>query len=401
MLIQTPKNNLLDSIWCTLGRTANCIGPLVFSVLIIMFAPRDLGAQGNTAFTVSGVLVDVTSSSSADARNKALANGQRRAFERLLRRLVMSDDVLRLPKMTSGEIDEYVLDFAVDKEKNSPVRYLANLTFRFKPRQIRNLLRDFEIEFAETVSKPVLILPIYESAAAKSLWDNPNPWREAWGQLDLSGGLVPLKIPVGDLKDVGLVGAEQAVAGDEEPIRAIGVRYEVDTIMVAYGVLTSDFRGRPAIRVNVIPHGADQRASAMENFFMLKSDESIGSLLTRVVASTVTTIEDRWKENNLINFEQGSVLAAAMTIQSLSDWVEAQRRLRSVAVIERVDLVLFSRNEAHINIFYLGETEQLSLALAQADMQLEHEAGSWTLTLQQASRRLISIKPGPKNRGNR
>ena len=128
--------------WDSLNLAAICIGSLALSVIFLMFLPRDLGAQGNRAFTVSGVQVDVTSSSSADARKKALADGQRRAFERLLRRLVMSDDINRLPKMASDEIDEYVLEFAVDNEKNSPVRYLADLTFRFKPTLIRNLLRN-------------------------------------------------------------------------------------------------------------------------------------------------------------------------------------------------------------------------------------------------------------------
>ena len=43
--------------------------------------------------------------------------------------------------------------------------------------------------------------------------------------------------------------------------------------------------------------------------------------------------------------------------------------MNRIAVIQKLELVLFSRNEARINIYYLGD-EQLSLALAQADMRL-------------------------------
>ena len=50
-------------------------------------------------------------------------------------------------------------------------------------------------------------------------------------------------------------------------------------------------------------------------------------------------------------------------------------------MIERVDLILLSRNEARINLFYLGDPDQLKLALAQADLSLVEEEGSWSLAL--------------------
>ena len=363
--------------------TKHRFGQLMLILIALINFTSDLLAQESKIFTISGVHVDVTSSSSADARTKALGEGQLYAFERILRRLIISDEARRLPKMKLEDINEYVRDFAVDNERNSPVRYLADLTFRFKPKKIRNLLRDLDIEFAETVSKPVLILPIYEVAAAKSLWDSPNPWREAWGRLNLLGGLVPLQLPEGDLKDVGIIGAEQAVAGDEPRIQAIGIRYNLDTVMVAYSVLSSDPIGVPYLRGNVISYGPDQRARTIENVFLAESDESLGELLNRAASSSMNTIEDRWKEDNLIKFEQDSVLSAAVPIESLQDWVEVNCRLHSVAVIERVDLVLISRNEANINVFYLGGDVQLSLALAQADMSLEKEEGIWILRFQQ------------------
>ena len=63
-----------------------------------------------------------------------------------------------------------------------------------------------------------------------------------------------------------------------------------------------------------------------------------------------------------------------------------------MAIIERIELVLISRNEALINIFYLGVDEQLSLALAQADMRLEQEEGSWTLKVRRVSKEPNTIK---------
>jgi len=365
----------------SLGAAASLwMSGLIACVAVLVWSGPGV-AQGNKAFTIADVKVDVTSTSSADARRRALADGQQRAFQRLMRRIVISDDLPRVPKLSKANIDEYVLDFAVANEKNSPVRYLADLTYRFKPQEVRNLLRDLEINFAETLSKPVLLLPVYEVAAAKALWDDPNPWKATLAQLELSEGLVPISLPGGDLRDIGLIGAEQAVAGDEQRIEAIGLRYRVNTVMVAHAALATGPRGRPAFRINVISYGSDERAGALENFVTQKPGEKVGDLLRRAAELTVATIEDRWKEDNLIQFEQNAVLAATLPINSLTEWVEARKRLSRIAVIQKLDLVLFSRNEARINIFYLGDADQLSLALAQADMKLRQEEGNWMLRL--------------------
>ena len=344
-------------------------------------------AEQSKAFTIAGVNVDVTSKSSADARQKALADGQKQAFERLMRRIVIFDDLAMVPKLTKSETDEYVLDFAVANEKNSPIRYLAELTYRFKAREIRELLRGLEIRFAETLSKPVLLLPVYEAVAAKALWDNPNPWRDSLAQQVLSEGLVPITLPRGDLRDIGIIGPEQAITGDEPRIRAIGLRHGLDRVMVAHALLSAGAGGRPTLRVRVVSYGPDKRAGRLAFSAEQKRDETIEDLVQRAARLTIAKIEDRWKEDNLLQFEQDSVVAVTLPISSLTEWVEGKRRLNSIAVIQKLDLVLFSRNEVRINIYYLGDEEQLSLALAQADMRLSQADGNWELRLTGSARR--------------
>ena len=363
-------------LWAVLGLG---LGSIVGSGLVY--------AEQNKAFTIVGVNVDITSKSSADARQKALADGQKRAFERLMRRIVISDDLAMVPKLTKSEIDEYVLDFAVANEKNSPIRYLAELTYRFKAAEIRELLRGLEIKFAETLSKPVLLLPVYEAVAAKSLWDNPNPWRDSLAQQLPSEGLVPITLPAGDLRDIGIIGPEQAIAGDEALINAIGLRYGLDRVMVTHASLSAGAGGRPALRVRVVSYGPDKRAGKLTFSTNQKRDETIKGLIQRAARLTIAKIEDRWKADNLLQFEQDSVVAVALPISSLTEWVEVKRRLNRTAVIQKLELVLFSRNEARINIYYLGDEEQLSLALAQADMRLSQVEGNWELRLTGAARR--------------
>ena len=89
-------------------------------------------------------------------------------------------------------------------------------------------------------------------------------------------------------------------------------------------------------------------------------------------------------------------MAVVLPIKSLGDWVTARSRLRGVAVVDRIDLVLLSRDEARLNIRYLGDIGQLALALAQADFVLREEEGKWILELGSGG---AAPLPTPPSRG--
>jgi len=130
----------------------------------------------------------------------------------------------------------------------------------------------------------------------------------------------------------------------------------------------------------VVSYGADQREQYIE-LDIAPEGGDLTALLGKAVEETASAIEDRWKEANLLRFERSSVLAATLALRALTDWVEARRRLKKIAVIEHVDLVLISRNEARLNIFYLGDPDQLALAMAQTDIKLTENEGSWSMQL--------------------
>ena len=88
-------------------------------------------------------------------------------------------DVDRLPRQGSLDVTAFVSDFSVSEEKTSSVRYLAKLDVQFKPKQVRDLLLGLGIPFAETQSKPIMIIPILQSSQAFHLWKDTDMWRKA------------------------------------------------------------------------------------------------------------------------------------------------------------------------------------------------------------------------------
>jgi hypothetical protein len=79
----------------------------------------------------------------------------------------------------------------------------------------------------------------------------------------------------------------------------------------------------------------------------------------------------------------------------LSDWVELRGRLRRVAFIQTSNLTSLSRDGATILLSYLGDEEQLILALAQRDLTLIREPLSWVLRMGRAGRPASASEPAP------
>jgi hypothetical protein len=361
-------------------RLAKSIRILVLFGAFLLAAGGNGWAAGSDVFVVHSLKVDVTAASTAEARDKARIIGERQAFRQLLERLTMRRDHHRLPAFSSAEIAPFVLDFEVAEEKASAVRYLATLNYSFKADSVRRLLIDREIPFAETTSKPVLVLPVYQAAGSLLLWDDPNPWRQAWGERPVKYSLVPAILAGGDLADMATIGPEQAVAGDDQRLSAIAARYDAGDTIVAHAIMNMD-RGRPDLEVFVTRYGSVQQEQTVVKSFRSGEQESIEMFLIRAAEELTNQMEDNWKRDNLLQFGQQAVVAVKIRIGGLGDWLDIRNRLAGVAVIRKSDLVILSLDEVRVNLHYIGEPGQLALALEQADLVINREGDGWVLEL--------------------
>ena len=122
---------------------------------------------------------------------------------------------------------------------------------------MRNLLDAHQSPFAETESKSVVGLPVYQAAGALLLWDDPNPWRTAWQERPSeAGGLVPTVLPMGDLADMRTIGAEQAIEGDTQRLEEVATKYGAGDLVVVHGLFRMDsYGGLPELDVSMTRFG--------------------------------------------------------------------------------------------------------------------------------------------------
>jgi hypothetical protein len=358
-----------------MNRVRLAVRLLAFASILLPLVIADARAAGSDVFTVAGVPVDATAANAVAAREAARLDGERRAIRILLERLTLPSDQGRLPRVGDQALPNLVRDFEVAGERSSGVRYLAQYTFRFRPDGVRALLRNAGVPFTETQSKPVVVLPVLRGAAA-ALWDDPNPWRDAWASRKTPDGLVPLAVPLGDVEDVAAIDADRAIAADPASLAAIAARYNAGDALVAIASPQPTGELEVSLR-RVAPGGAS--VAIPSPAFKPNPGESQEALMQRAVTASAASVAEAWKRDTMLDTSRQGTLTAQVPVSDLRDWIAVRSSLSGIPAVVGADLVSLARDGASVTLRYLGDPDRLRLALAQHDLALEGGEGSWTL----------------------
>src|SRR5215471_5445483 len=220
---------------------SRAVWPPVGGVLLLLGAMLCAGlalAEDQSQDFSTTVKVDATADSAGAARDLARIDGQRRALALVVDRLSGSPESGKLLKLDDKAITDMVESFEVGNERMSAVRYIADYTFHLRPSKVRRLVHVVDSAAAEGAKpaaaessakpavaeggdRPIVVLPVYRDTAGLVLWDDPNAWREAWGQRSAAAGPVELSVPLGDASDLATIDANRAASGKSDALTAI------------------------------------------------------------------------------------------------------------------------------------------------------------------------------------
>ncbi len=351
---------------------------LLLGALCALSAPAAAQSRFDV-FTIAPVRVDVTAASASAARDQALIEGERRALQMLIERLTLAAGRSRLPQPNSAQLSDLVQGFEVANERRSGVRYIADYTFHFRPDSVRQLLGQAGIAFAETPSKPLVVLAVLLDGDRAALWDDPNPWRDAWARAKLPPGLVPLVIPLGEIADVAAIDTDAALHGDDARLRSLSQRYDGDDVLVtAATVSQSATRSLDVVTSRYTPGNPASRQT-WSNSVTANPTESDTAMMTRALADTMARVEEAWKVANILDLRQSGTLTVRVAAGSLRDWIVVRDRLTGIPAVRSSQLMSIDRGGARVEIRYVGDPAQLRLALAQRDLELSGNDPDWVL----------------------
>jgi hypothetical protein len=345
----------------------------------------------DSLYVVRDIAVDETASSAAAARTIAVRNGQKRAFDALLRRLVPAPYYSSLPQLEDAEITPLVASFQVSNERTSAKRYLADLTYEFKRADVRRLLRANMLPFSESIGKPILVLPVFLVEDQANLWDYPNPWRTVWVDIidyglrpqepdslrdDWAQPLIrPVVVPAGSLEDMKAIDADQAMSLEAAALEQLRKDYGAAEVEVISARLRTDADG--TLLLDVTRNVMGQMEPAPLDTYKGSEDEE--GLMQSVVFALLSQMQEEWKRKNVLDFSVENTLAVTTDISSLPDWLSLQKKVQGLSAVNGTKVRDLTVERAFWHITFVGSTDQLISALDQQDLALVDHGGYWTL----------------------
>ncbi|HEU0118258.1 MAG TPA: DUF2066 domain-containing protein, partial [Alphaproteobacteria bacterium] len=366
-------------------------GFLATPALAQMAAPDN----DSNVFSVADVAVDATADNGVHARDLAIAQAQRAAFDQLLDRLGADSSMEK--KLSDDDIATLVQNFEVQSERTSATRYIGTYTVQFRPTAVRDYLGKHNTSYTETRAKPIVVMPIFANDGHPILWEDKTKWRMAWDADARSGGLVPVIIPTGELADVAIISTTDAMHGKSDAIKDLIDRYHANGAIVT--VLDTDLE-KPGkeLKVSVERYDTDGQSIQPDSNFTLPAATDKPALdrsLMQAVKQVRHQLEKAWRSEEasgvsaiggdapvIIEGEQHSNvthLPISVAIATLPEWTQIKRKLESIPAITHIDVIILQRVETSIEIQFKGDIDALQMALEQKGLILNQTPEGWNL----------------------
>lgn len=217
------------------------------------------------SYEVSGIQVDVEAKTAEDARYGGWRIAQRKAWVQLSRRLGRGDALV-----SDGTLDQVVSGIVIENEQIGPTRYIARLGVLFDRTRAGSLLG---IAAYSDRSRPMLVLPLQISGGVGTVFEQRNPWQEAWARYRTGNSSIDYVRPAGNGADSLLLNAGQVSRPGRGWWRTILDQYGAQDILIPIVRLYRSYPGGPIVGQFQARHGPD---NALIGSFALRVGSAAG-----------------------------------------------------------------------------------------------------------------------------
>lgn len=361
-------------------------------VLLIAFLTASPAPAAEDVFTVRGVKVDVTAENAVTAREKAFGEAQVAAFKALALRILGDEAAKTYAAPPVADISTMIQDFEVTDERLSAVEYIGTYTFRFDGPSIR---RQFNMEHMgqNMATRPVLVLPFYQMGSRISLWQESNPHLGAWSRSNAQGGLVQIRVPLGDIRDIADVGDDQALTYRRDGLYQILERYNASEAIVLIAVPGPADAADVPTDISTMIYRTDRDRPEYVQTIKTNPDENstAAQLYDKAVREVRAALQRDWKsegagayaysataqanpDGSMPEIPAGNIMTVRAQFNTMQQWIETRQAIRRVPGLVGMKVRSVTPREAVVELEYAGDEAGLKSALTQQDLVLSAPA---------------------------
>lgn len=368
-------NNNQKKNWKTpfsLTAMAKMALPIAFAMIAL--SPD---ANADAIFKVDKVAVEAVAQDAVSAKKEAIADGERKAFKLLLRRLVPANMYANLAAVDMTDVGSKLDGLTVHDEKNSRTKYIAKINFSFSPDAVRDVMRTHNLPYLDEQAPPMVVVPLSLNGQAAAD-QAQSPWRKAWETLDLIHAVTPMALGPVDPSITPAV-MQALAANNAQTFANAKEMYGTPVLLFAIASTSSD-----GSKLTVTISGADNVGPlTLKRTYPVVGD--VDTAMQKAASIAVSTFEGRWKQAKGVG-AAGMVSAAPLqrllvTVEfgGFREWQQIRKRLGKVPGVAALEVSSLSARGAEVMIDYPGGAEGLAPQLAAQQMALENVGGALML----------------------
>lgn len=321
-------------------------------------------ASADDLYTVSGVHVDASATSSSEAANIAIAQGRPKAWQILYRRLTREEDWPRQPALDPTELVRVSRGYVPANERRSTTRYVADITYEFNPEAVARVLREANIAFTQTAAHRILLVPMSPSY-------NNGPWAQAFSAPGLRDSVVPFSLPAAsDASDLDQLDFDGASWDDVAAAAGHVSATEAALVQVVSA------NGKVTVNIRRLGQGENSPKTSVDVPLL----QTVSATYPAAVQASLAAIDDLWKSRSAVNVNARGTLIADVRVSSLDQWGAIQTSLAGLENVTGVQMVAMDLGYARLSIAYQGTQEQLRDAMSGQGLSLSGRPGAWMIT---------------------
>ena len=307
-------------------------------------------------------LVDIETNLAREIANeKAIAF----AFEKVLSWILTNSQYNKLisnEKITKDlNIKNFVVGYQIKNEIQTISTYNAEFLVMFDKKLLKEWLSNKNIYVKEKNTPAILILPIFNNAGKKVLWDDPNLWGSLWQKKSLENNFIPLIFAHGDAEDLISLSYDDLFSFNLIKITNFAARYKMSYVFIPtceiYIKNKDHFEG--VFTASII---SESKIKTIFNKKELKSypGELLDDFLQRSINRMSREFEDFWFLNNKQIAKEINFTAS---YNNLTEWRFIIDTMKNLNEISEISITSLGLNKAGLEAYisYTKEDDLLRL----------------------------------------
>ncbi|HUO98188.1 MAG TPA: DUF2066 domain-containing protein [Rhizomicrobium sp.] len=341
------------------------------SALLVALAVSCLVARpaaAENAFEVPNVHVEATGPSAVEARSRAIASGRPVAWSILFRRLTRQQDWGRQPALDDAMLQKVIVAYLPLHERRSTTRYVADVTYTFNPEAVARILQGAGIPYTAVAAKRVLLVPMAPDYSRSSLWTL------AFANPRFATSPVPFALPVGDAADMTALSGLNFDTATWENVAGAAARFHATEAVLIRAMPT------PANKLQITLKRVGVGEMPTKSMVEVPLMQGAPSTYPAAADAAIRALDEMWKNQRVVDYNQRNKLVVDVQTGSLAEFAALENALTAVPNVHGVSVSAMDIGSARLTIYYMGTTDQLRDALAQAGLSLTNHGDEWQLS---------------------